>query len=259
MELHLRDRVVIVTGGSRGIGRAAVLALLAEGAHVATCGRNAASLTSLTEAAAAGARLLTIPCDVTSPCETERFVAAVHERFGRVDAVVANAGHGASGTVLETPWDVWQEQFAVKTGSVLHLVRPCVPLLRESESPRIVVVNGVTAHAPESGMAAVGVARAAVANLTRLLARDLARDGICVNAVNLGPFVTDRQRARHAESGAGSDFDEWCAGQALARGVPLGRMGTPDEVVPWILLLCSPLSSFTTGASIDVSGGLGIA
>jgi len=163
-----------------------------------------------------------------------------------------------SGGVLDTPSSDWDRQLRLKVQSVLNLVRPALAGLRASDAARVVVMNGVTAHSPEPGMAAVSAARAAVANLTASLAMELSPEGILVNAVNLGVIATERQRSRHRDSGTTLPFDEWAAHEAARRGILLGRFGLPQEVVPPVLLLLSPLSSYLTGASVDVAGGSGI-
>jgi NAD(P)-dependent dehydrogenase (short-subunit alcohol dehydrogenase family) len=188
---------------------------------------------------------------------THAFVAEAVARFGRLDGVVANAGAGATGGILDTPAAVWRDQYDIKLAGVLNIVEPSVDHLAGSDGAAVVLVNGVTAHAPDPDMAAVSAARAAVGAVAAMLAKTLAPQGIRVNTVNLGAIRTDRQVARHAESGTDMDFDEWCAGEARRRGIPAGRFGLPEEVAPVVALLLSPLSSYVLGASVDVSGGLG--
>ncbi|WP_328396354.1 SDR family oxidoreductase [Nocardia sp. NBC_00416] len=259
MDLRLAGRAYFVTGGSRGIGRAIVQLLLGEGARVATCARDAAGLREMSAALPPEhrSRLQTQTVDVLDTAALGRAVDLTAEGFGRLDGVVANAGAGSSGGVLTTPDPEWQNQFRVKVNSVLNLVTPAVPALRRSDAGRVVVVNGVTAHAPEADMAAVSAARAAVANLTRSLAVELAPSGVLVNAISLGAIVTDRQYARYEAAGATEPFADWCASEANRRGVLLGRLGAPHEVAPVAALLLSPLCSYVTGSSIDVSGGAG--
>ena len=259
MDLGLAGHAYYVTGGSRGIGRALAELLLAEGASVATCARDATALRAMSAALPAehSGRLLTHVLDVRDAAALDRAVDQAVDRFGRLDGVVANAGAGVSGGVLTTPDTQWYNQFQVKVGSVLNLVTPALPALRRSDAGRVVVVNGVTAHAPEPGMAAVSAARAAVANLTRSLAVELAESGVLVNAISLGAIATDRQRARYETSGTSETFEAWSVAEADRRGVLLRRFGASHEVAPIAALLLSPLCSYVTGSSIDVSGGSG--
>lgn len=256
MDLGLTGRVAYVTGGSRGVGRAVVELLLAEGAVVATCARGSRALADAF-AGVSTDRLLLGSCNVEDREAVRTDIDRAVRHFGRLDAVVTNAGAGTVGGVLQTAMDEFDAQFSIKLHSVMHVIDAARPYLVGADDPAVVVVNGVTAHAPDPDMAAVSTARAAVASLVHLLAHRFATDGIRVNAVNLGAIVTDRQRQRHAASGAIEDFDKWCVREADRRAIPLGRMGRPDEVAPAIALLVSPLSSYITGASLDVSGGLG--
>ncbi|MFI6361179.1 SDR family oxidoreductase [Nocardia sp. NPDC050630] len=259
MDLGLAGRAYYVTGGSRGIGAAVSALLLAEGAAVATCARDTGALERMRAALPPehADRLLTHTADVRDALTLGEAVGRALEQFGRLDGVLANAGAGVSGGVLTTPESEWHSQFQMKVGSVLNLVTAALPALRESDAGRVVVVNGVTAHAPEPGMAAVSATRAAVANLTRSLAIELAPSGVLVNAISLGAIATDRQHARYLASGTVEPFDDWCASEASRRGILLGRFGTPQDVAPVAALLLSPICSYVTGSSIDVSGGSG--
>ncbi|MEU0886038.1 SDR family oxidoreductase [Lentzea sp. NPDC005914] len=243
MDLELAGRRYIVTGGSRGIGRAIVSLLLDEGARVATCARSDPAW---------GPEVLARAGDVRDRAWMREFVAEVSETFGGLDGVVANAGAGALGGVLDTPPEVWREQSDVKLASVLNLVEPAVAHMTEGA---VVVMNGVTARVADLDMAAVSAARAAVGSVAQMLARTLA-PRIRVNTVNLGAIRTERQYARHARSGTQLDFAVWEAEEARRRGIPLGRFGSPGEVAPIAAMLLSPRSSYVVGSTVDVSGGL---
>ena len=256
MDLRLEGSVVYVTGGSAGIGRSIVDRLVDEGATVATCARNGDRLrTAYADIDPRRVQLDT--CDVSDAAALRAAIERTVERFGRLDGVVANAGAGVRGNVLEADLEAFDQQFAVRAHPVLTLVRAALPHLRDSPHPSLVVMNGVSAYAPDPEMAAASTARAAVASLVALFARRLAGDGIRVNSVNVGAVVTDRQRERHAAEAPGELFENWCLGEAVRRGIPLGRMGRPDEVSPAVALLLSPLAAYITGSAVDVAGGLG--
>lgn len=258
MDLQLENQVVCVTGGSRGIGKAAALALLREGANVSVCGRNAEDLRVLQgQSTQLPGTLLVNTVDVRQTSELESFFTKTADHFGGIDATLVNAGQGLTGSALESPISDFVSQFEIKVISGLETIRIAVPFLRKSKAPRIVIVNGVSAHAPESDMAAVSCSRAALSNLGVLLARELAAEGITVNRLNLGPIATERQQTRYQESGSSEPFEQWSLSEASRRQVPMGRFGSESEVVPWLLLMLSPLASFVTGAELNVSGGLG--
>ena len=256
MDLQLGGRTVVVRGGSSSVGLATVETLLGEGANVVTCGRDAERLRQLHVAGVVPARLVTRVAHVTDPAQSIGVVDSAVQAFGRLDALLANAGEGSTRSVIHSPYDDWTRQFDTKVGSVLHVVRAAIPDLIASDAGRVVVV-AVTSHAPDPAMPAVSAARAAVASASELLARELAPHGVCVYVVSLGPIRTDRQRARFEQSGTLLDYDEWCRQQAAERGVPLGRFGAPEEVAPWVAALVSPLASYVTGATLDLAGGLG--
>lgn len=243
MDLDLAGRRYVVTGGSRGIGRAIVSLLLNEGARVATCARSDPGW---------GPEVLARVGDVRDRAWMREFVAEAASAFGGLDGVVANAGAGAAGGVLGTPPEVWREQCEVKLASVLNVVEPAAEHMTEGA---VVVMNGVTARTPDLDMAAVSAARAAAGSVAAMLARTLA-PRVRVNTVNLGAIRTERQHARHRNSGTSLDFAAWEAEEARRRAIPLGRFGTPEEVAPIVAMLLSPRSSYVVGATVDVSGGL---
>ncbi|KJK33396.1 hypothetical protein UK23_46195 [Lentzea aerocolonigenes] len=243
MDLELAGRRYIVTGGSRGIGRAIVSVLLDEGARVATCARTDPGW---------GPEVLARVGDVRDREWMREFVAEVAAEFGGLDGVVANAGAGAVGGVLDTPAEVWREQCDLKVASVLNLVEPAAAHMIGGA---VVVLNGVTARSPDLDMAAVSAARAAVGSVAEMLAATLA-PRVRVNTVNLGAIRTERQHAKHARSGTSLDFAAWEAEEARRRAIPLGRFGSPEEVAPVVAMLLSPRSSYVVGATVDVSGGL---
>jgi len=259
MDLLLQGRAVAVTGGSAGIGRAVTLGLLAEGAWVGVCARRRDKLDSLmAEAGDHADRLYITTADVRDDAQVGAFIDGTASQFGGLDGLVANAGTGTGGNLFDSPLDTFTTQMDIKVNAGLRTIRAALPHLRQSDAARIVVINSITAHAPERQMAAVGAARAALSNAAALMATELAPEGICVNRVNLGPIVTEQQRVNHAASGSAKTYENWLIDNAKQRGIPVGRMGTPAEVVPWVLLLLSPLAGFTTGADISVAGGMGI-
>jgi len=258
MDLKLDGRVIFVTGGSRGIGKSIVEGLLEEGACVGTCARNLPELEKLQDSLPEPmrSRLIIHACDVRNSEAVHIAVNLTIEQFGRLDGIVTNAGFGISGRVLETPVNDWMSQYELKLMSVLNVVHAALPALRQSDAGRVVIMNGVTANIPDRRMAAVSASRTAVSQVANMLADDLAPDGICVNVINIGAIETNRQIDRFERSGSALLYSDWAKKEAEHRGILLGRFGQTDEVSPIVMLLLSPLSSYITGSSIDVAGGV---
>jgi NAD(P)-dependent dehydrogenase (short-subunit alcohol dehydrogenase family) len=259
MHLQLDDAVIVVTGGSSGIGLATVDLLLDEGARVATCGRDQGRLDAMAEGRSVDQldRLLLHRCDVRDPVQVGRFVDAAVERFGGVDGLVNNAGQSRMKSLADVTWDDWTDELELKFASVLHPVHACLAHLRRSERAAMVNINAVLARQPESRLITTSAARAGVLNLSKTLANDLAADGIRVNSVCLGLVESGQWRRRYADADTGASWEQWSAELARDRGIPLGRLGVPAEVANVVAFLLSPRSSYVTGTAVEVSGGVG--
>ncbi|WP_067465935.1 SDR family oxidoreductase [Actinomadura macra] len=259
MDLGLNGRAVVVTGASSGIGLATARMLLAEGAAVAACARDGDRLrAALAPYAEAGpGRLHAASCDVTRAEQVEEFVAASAGALGgRIDGLVCNAGRSLMAPLDETTDDQIRAEFELKIFGTLHAVRAARPHLADSADASIVVVNAILARQPEARLAVTSSARAALLNLTRTLAGTLGPQGTRVNSVLLGLIDTGQWRRRHRAAAGGLGYKEWTRELAADRGIPLGRLGRPEEVAFPIVSLLSPLSGYTTGATLDIGGGI---
>ncbi|GAA1096730.1 SDR family oxidoreductase [Tsukamurella spumae] len=255
MDLDLRDRAFIVSGASSGIGLATARRLLREGARVCGFARDLDRLTAaFADAGAPAGHLLLLAGDARRLEDVEAIVEAAVREFGGLNGIVANAGTGVTASVDADP-AVWAEQFTTKVVAALALVNASRPHLVATRGA-IVLVNGVSAHHPSSALAPVGAARAALANYAATLSAESAPEGVRVVVVNVGVIETARQRARYERSGATADYADWCLDEARRRSIPLQRMGMPGEVADTVVFLLSDRSSYTTGTSIDISGGL---
>ncbi|MFK0039411.1 SDR family oxidoreductase [Paenarthrobacter sp. NPDC090517] len=259
MDLQLKDRTVVVTGASSGVGLATARYLLSEGAKVAACARDAVRLGAAFDEFSWADKdsIYLASCDVTDQDATNSFIAGTLDRFGAVDGLVCNAGRSLMATLQDTTDQQLRDEFSLKIFGVLNMVRSARSALNASPHGSVVNVNAILSRQPELRLAATSAARAALLNLTHSLSEDLATEGTRVNSVLLGLVDTGQWRRRFEEAGSELDYEAWSAEIAANRGIKLGRFGTAEEVAFHIVSLLSPLSGYTTGATIDVGGGVG--
>ncbi|GAA0560695.1 SDR family oxidoreductase [Halomonas salifodinae] len=259
MSFLIERRVAVVTGGSSGIGLEAVRLLLAQGARVAFCGRNRERLAAAEaelRAAYPEAELLSQACDVLDEASCADFAAAVAERFGGADMLIANAGQGYVAHYDDTPKEAWLSEANLKLFGVINPLNAFRGQLAASEIGSLTCVNSLLALQPEPHMIATSAARAALLNLTHSLAHELIDEGIRVNSILLGMVESGQWRRRfEARDDPSLSWEQWIAGIATKRGIPMKRLGRPEEPARALVFLASPLASFTTGAALDVSGG----
>jgi 3-oxoacyl-[acyl-carrier protein] reductase len=260
MDLGLRDRACIVTGGSRGIGRAAAITLAGEGAAVLLVGRTEEPLGEVAGACrSAGGAAEPLALDVTGADAGERVVSACLERFGRLDALVNNAGTATARELEELTDEEWQEQWELHVMAPMRLMRAGVPVMADRGWGRVVNVSSSSGKRPGQRNIAYSVTKAATLSLSRAFADRYAREGVLVNAITPGPVATELW------IGAGGLADQVAQARGVSReqvlestaaGVPIGRLGREDEIAAVIVFLCSERASYVDGAAWSVDGGL---
>ena len=237
MDLQLRDFVCLITGSTAGIGLETVNVLREDGAVVVTTGRGGGD----------------IPADLARAGEPERVVRVAIERHGRLDVLVNNVG-GTGIRRLEDLTDAdWQASFEINLMSAVRATRAALPHMRERGSGTIVNVSSTAGKRPSTGMPDYSVMKAAMLSFSRLVADLYAKDGIRCNAVTPGPTATQAWLGDGGLADQQGDRDEVLA--KVGAGRPLGRLAEPGEIAAVVAFLCSPRSSYVTGAAWSADGG----
>jgi 3-oxoacyl-[acyl-carrier protein] reductase len=258
MNLGLDGKVALVAAASRGLGKAVALQLALEGAEVAICARRSGPL----EQAAAAIReatardVLAVSADVSVPEDVERLVGAVLERFGRLDVLVINAGGPPPGQFLDLAPPDWQAAVQLTLMSAVRLCYAVVPVMRAAGEGSIVAITSISVKQPLPNLILSNSVRLAVVGLIKTLADELAPAGIRVNSVCPGWTRTERveQLLQDRADRNGTTLDEEAA--QVARAIPLGRMGAPEELARAVAFLASPAAAYITGVSLLVDGGM---
>lgn len=249
MELGLRGKVVMVTGGSRGIGRAIALGFAGEGCRLSLCGRTQATLEEVAEAITpSGVELLTISADLTDPLGAERFVQATLDQYGQIDVLVNNVGGSRRGELEALSEQDWRDTYDLNFFSTLRMVRLAVPVMKRQGGGRILNIASIWGR-EAGGAMTYNASKAAVISLSKSLARELAPHNILVNSVAPGSTLFPggswdrRQRENPAQ-----------IAQFIKDELPLGRFGRPEEVAAVVVFLASKKASLMTGACVTVDG-----
>lgn len=257
MDLGLRGRVAIVTGGSLGIGRAVALVLAREGMAVAIAARDEGRLAGAAAdlAGETGGEVVPVRADVDRREDVAALAAAVEGRFGRIDALVNCAGTHRRGTVDDTSETDLLAQLQTKVLGFLRTTRAVLPAMRRQGQGCIVNVMGQAGRHPHPDRLPSGVTNAGLHAMTKCLADALAREGIRVNAVNPQCIDTGLVEAINAGEAGRRGIAAGAAAAGFTRANVLGRLGAPEEVANVVAFLVSDRAGFVCGTSVSVDGG----
>lgn len=259
MELALKGKVVIITGGTRGIGADIALGFAEEGAQVAICARTRADLDAKAAevSRATGATVVGIPVDLSKRGEPERLVDAVVKRFGRLDILVNSAGVAPGGNIEELSDDDWERGIQLKLLGLVRCTRAAIPVMRRQGGGRIVNVVGNDGVKCAYWEIVPAICCAAELIFTATIAEEYGPEGIYVNAVNPGPVETGLMRGLfdHIARRRGLTVEDVVNAHVDSIPLKLGRIAAPREVTNVVLFLASDRASFVNGVSINIDGG----
>jgi NAD(P)-dependent dehydrogenase (short-subunit alcohol dehydrogenase family) len=252
MNLQLAGKIGLVTGASRGIGRAIAQTLADEGMNLVLAARSRDLLEDL-------ARSLPVDClvqavDLREPEAPSGMIAAALAHFGRLDLLVNNAGATRRGDFLELQDADWQDGFALKFFGAMRCCRAAWPHLRASQGC-IVNIAGVGGRTGSADFGIGGSVNAALLNLTKALADRGVSEGVRVNAINPGSITTERLEIRLKRLALDQGIDETTAAKAMTAAARIARFGRPEEIAQAVAFLASPLAGFCQGAVLDIDGG----
>jgi 3-oxoacyl-[acyl-carrier protein] reductase len=257
MDLGLTGKKAIVTGASKGLGRAIAAELAAERVDLAICARNEQELRAAAEELRGlGVGVHAQAADVTNDSDVRAFVEDSARALDGVDILVNNAGRAHPGDFESLSDQDWQADLDVKLFSMIRFTREVLPHMRARGGGRIVNINAVLGRSPDPKLFATSVNRAACISLTKALAIELGPENILVNTVNIGSVLTSNWRNIHRKQAPDVPEDEFFR-RLAGEQIPLGRFGRPEEVAAVVAFLVGERATFVTGASIDVAGGAG--
>jgi 3-oxoacyl-[acyl-carrier protein] reductase len=260
MQLGLDGKVALVSGGSKGIGRAVAAMLAAERAKVVITARGEDALDSTAaELRERGAEVHTVVADMTQPSEIARAVDLAVDHFGPIDIAIANVYPHHTRTLDDTTDNDFIAEFHTMVMSAVHLTRRVVPSMKERGFGRLINIGSVTMKGPTFGFPMIlsNVMRPAVVGLNKSLSHELGAFGITVNNIAVGSIKTERARDSFQKrtNSAAADFDELERARVAELAIPMGRMGEPEDVASLAVFLASPLAGYLTGQTISVDGG----
>jgi 3-oxoacyl-[acyl-carrier protein] reductase len=260
MDLGLHGKVAIVCAASQGLGKAVALGLAREGAHTVVCSRNRRRITQAAREIASdpGVSSSVVPmvADLTRAGDVRKLVERTVKRFGRVDILVTNAGGPPVAAFLELDDRTWERGVRLTLLSAVRCIRAVLPHMRQHKWGRIINITSIAAREPIDDLVISSTLRPGILGMTKVLANRHAHEGITVNSVAPGFILTARQEEIAKARGKAQHQSPAQYLRGVARGIPAGRLGTPDELAHVIVFLASERASYVNGTTVSVDGGL---
>ena len=244
--MRLQDKITIITGAGRGIGRVIALRFAQEGARVVIADLDESTAHAVAaEIAAAGGQALGLKLDVAQPAMVDAAIAETRSRFGRLDVLVNNAGIGSCVPVLDLTLEEWERNLRVNLTGTFLCAQAAARVMVAQGSGRIINIASISGQRGGVGRAAYGAAKAGVIQLTRVMAVELSARGVRVNAIAPGPVDTDQSRGTHTPATRRAYLDR----------IPMKRYGQAEEIAAAAMFLAADESSFVVGHVLNVDGG----
>jgi 3-oxoacyl-[acyl-carrier protein] reductase len=258
MDLGIKNRVAIVAASSKGLGKAVALGLAREGVQLALCARTETTLNATVEEiyAATGVQAFARAVDVTSADQVCQFVRETARHFGKVDICVTNAGGPPAKTFAETTLEDWQAAANLNLMSTIYFAREVLPLMQNGKWGRFITITSAAVKQPLDNLILSNAVRAAVSGLVKSLSNEYAKDNILVNNVCPGYTLTARLGELSNKMAGREGVDAQQIQARWTSQIPMRRLGRPEEFAAVVVFLASECSSYITGASITVDGGL---
>jgi NAD(P)-dependent dehydrogenase (short-subunit alcohol dehydrogenase family) len=259
MDLGLRDKVAVITGGSVGIGLAVAKCFAAEGAHVAIAARNVERLEAARAeiAGASGVRVMAIDSDVSAVDGVNAVIDKVTREFGGADILVNNAGTGSNETIMEAPDEKWQYYWDLHVMAAMRLARGLVPSMKKRGGGVILNNASICAAQPLWYEPIYNVTKAALVMLSKTMANEFIKDGIRVNAINPGFVLTPDwiKTAKQLTADTGGNWQGYI--DSIAKeNAPIARFASPEEIADFFVFLCSSRASYAVGSTYFLDGGM---
>jgi 3-oxoacyl-[acyl-carrier protein] reductase len=258
MDLELKDKVAVITGGSVGIGLAVAQGLAREGVHLLLCARDEARVVEVAHKIAAdyGIKAVGVGADVSKDGDIDRVLATAEQAFGGADILINNAGTGSNETILEAPDDKWQYYWDLHVMAAVRLARGLVPVMVKRGGGVIINNASICAKQPLGYEPIYNVTKAALMMFSKCLSNEVIGKNVRVNCINPGLVLTPdwKKTARQLTVGTDTTWEQYL--DRIAKdNAPIGRFATPEELADFFVFLCSPRASYCVGSTYYVDGG----
>ena len=258
MDLELKDKVAVISGGSVGIGLAVAEALAQEGVHLALCARAEDRLVEQASQIHSrwGVKVIGVQADVSKAADIDRLVASVEKEFGGADILINNAGTGSNEKIMTAPDEKWQYYWDLHVMAAVRLSRGLIPFMRQRGGGVIINNASICAKQPSDYEPIYNVTKAALMMFSKVLSNEVVGDNIRVNCINPGLILTPDwiKTARQLTAGTDQTWEQYLDGVAK-KYAPIGRFASPEELAHFFVFLCSPRASYCVGSTYYVDGG----